>query len=142
MSDYLKEIENWRNFISTKGTSQNYNWSEIFPEFQIPNDKLILEDVPDPNHCSLDQINAFALTFNAYNDEEFKFKPGVWKESFAEKESIEEEYSKYEKHKDSLKYLRAILFYCQRAEHMSGPSDDYLSRMKKIIIDIRLLLKK
>ena len=62
-------------FHFTKGTSQNYNWWN-FPEFQIPNDKLILEDVPDPNHCSLDQINAFALTFNAYNDEEFKFKPG------------------------------------------------------------------
>ena len=48
---------------------------------------------------SIDRINYFALTFNAYNKDEFK--PEIWKASFyGEKDYIEDEYLKHGKYKD------------------------------------------
>jgi|TARA_B100000214_G_C23935868_1_gene613125 hypothetical protein len=136
-------IKIWREYVVCKRKSI----SNIFNDFQISNEELSLYDVPDPeapyldNYELIDRINYFALTFNAYNKDEFK--PEIWKESFyGEKDYIEDEYLKHGKYKDSLKHLRAILFYCQRAEHMGGPTKDYDDRMKKIIFDIRKLLKK
>ena len=60
----------------------------------------------------------------------------------AYKPNFYDQYFNQGKYKDSLKYLRAILFYTQRGEHMSGPSVDYDQRMRQIINDIRNLLIK
>jgi len=147
LEDKKINLSQWREYVACKKTNlQSYD----FLDFQISNDELTIYDVPDPNapYMSQDQliqrINWFALTFNAYNDDEIqkiqKDAVSAWSES--EKKTLEEAYFDEGKHKDSLKYLRAILFHYQRAEHMSGPISNYEDKMKQIIFDIRNLLSK
>ena len=144
MQDHKKNIHQWREYIACKKTNIS---SSIFLDFQISNDELTIYDVPDPKAPYMDQlelierINWFALTYNAYNDKETQEIQNAVSE-WSEKKNLEQEYFDERKHKDSLRYLRAILFYCQRTEHMSGPHPDYEIRIKQIISDIRNLLKK
>ena len=145
MEDKKINLNHWREYVACKKTNIQSN---SFLDFQISNDELTIYDVPDPKtpYMSQDQlierINWFALTYNAYNDDETqkiqKYAVSAW----SEKKTLEEAYFDEGKHKDSLKYLRAILFYCQRAEHMSGPTPNYENLMMQIIFDIRNLLLK
>ncbi len=76
-------------------------------------------------------ISQFALTYNAYEDEEL----------FDKYHKIYDEYFDEKKHKNSLQHLRALLFFLQRQEHFSGPSKNYVPDSKKIISDIIKLVK-
>ena len=145
MENKKLNLNHWREYVACKKTNlQSYD----FLDFQISNDKLTIYDVPDPNapYMSQDQliqrINWFALTFNAYNDDEIQKIQSEADSDWNEKKHLEEEYFDEGKHKNSLKYLRAILFHYQRAEHMSGPISNYEDKMKQIIFDIRNLLLK
>ena len=145
MEDKKKNLNHWREYVACKKTNvHSYN----FLDFQISNDELTIYDVPDPKapYMSQDQliqrINWFALTFNAYNDDEIQKIQSEADSDWSKKKHLEEEYFDEGKHKDSLKYLRAILFHYQRAEHMSGPISNYEDKMKQIIFDIRNLLSK
>ena len=145
LEDKKINLNYWREYVACKKTNVNFHLDE---EFQISNDELTIYDVPDPKapYMSQDQIieriNWFALTFNAYNDDETQKIQKDAVSAWSEKKTLEETYFDEGKHKNSLKYLRAILFYCQRAEHMSGPSPNYEDLMKQIISDIRNLLLK
>ena len=138
-------LNHWRKYVVWKKTNiQSYS----FLDFQISNDQLTIYDVPDPKAPYMSQeqlierINWFALTYNAYNDDETQKIQKDAVSTWSEKKTLEELYFDEGKHKDSLRYLRAILFYCQRAEHMSGPTPNYEDLMKQIIFDIRNLLSK
>ena len=145
MEDKKINLNHWREYVACKKTNVH---SHNFLDFQISNDELTIYDVPDPNapYMSQDQlierINWFALTFNAYNDDETQKIQKDAVSAWSEKKTLEEAYFDEGKHKNSLKYLRAILFYYQRAEHMSGPIANYEDKMKQIIFDIRNLLLK
>ena len=145
LEDKKINLNHWREYVACKKTNVH---SHNFLDFQISNDELTIYDVPDPNapYLSQDQlierINWFALTYNAYNDKETEEIQNNAAFGWSEKKDLEQEYFDEGKHKDSLRYLRAILFYCQRTEHFSGPHPDYEIRMKKIIADIRNLLLK
>ena len=145
MEDKKLNLNVWREYVACKKTNlQSYN----FLDFQISNDELTIYDIPDPKAPYMSQeqlierINWFALTYNAYNDDEIQKIQKNAVSAWSEKKTLEEAYFDEGKHKDSLRYLRAILFYCQRAEHMSGPSPNYEDLMKQIISDIRNLLSK
>ena len=77
-------------------------------------------------------ISQFALTYNAYEDEEL----------FDKYHKIYDEYFDEKKHKNSLQHLRALLFFLQRQEHFSGPSKNYVPDSKKIISDIIKFVNK
>ena len=145
LEDKKINLNHWREYVACKKTNVH---SHNFLDFQISNDELTIYDVPDPNapYLSQDQlierINWFALTFNAYNDDEIQKIQSEADSGWIEKKHLEEEYFDEGKHKNSLKYLRAILFHYQRAEHMSGPISNYEDKMKQIIFDIRNLLSK
>ena len=138
-------LNHWREYVVCKKTNIQSN---SFLDFQISNDQLTIYDVPDPKAPYMSQeqlierINWFALTYNAYNDDETQKIQKDAVSTWSEKKTLEELYFDEGKHKDSLRYLRAILFYCQRAEHMSGPTPNYEDLMKQIIFDIRNLLSK
>ena len=145
MEDKKLNLNIWREYVACKKTNlQSYN----FLDFQISDDKLTIYDVPDPKvpymsqEQLIERINWFALTYNAYNDDEIQKIQKDAVSAWSEKKTLEEAYFDEGKHKNSLKYLRAILFYCQRAEHMSGPTSNYEDLMKQIISDIRNLLLK
>ncbi len=125
------DLKNWRKFINEKDSIAETKINLL--EFQIPHEKLTIEDVPDPAKCEISHMSAFALTFNAYND----------KELHQNAKQNHFEYFDQEKHKNSLKHLRGILFFEQRAEHFVGPTDQkvYKARLSKIVQDIRNLLK-
>ena len=145
LKDKKINLNHWREYVACKKTNVHSN---NFLDFQISNDELTIYDVPDPNapHLSqvqlIERINWFALTFNAYNDDEIQKIQSEADSDWIEKKHLEEEYFDEGKHKNSLKYLRAILFHYQRAEHMSGPISNYEDKMKQIIFDIRNLLSK
>ena len=75
LKDKKINLNHWREYVACKKTNVNFHLDE---EFQISNDELTIYDVPDPNapYLSQDQlierINWFALTFNAYNDDEIQ----------------------------------------------------------------------
>ena len=145
MENKKLNLNHWREYVSCKKTNIH---SHHFLDFQISNDELTIYDVPDPKapYMSQDQlierINWFALTFNAYNDDETQKIQKDAVSAWSEKKTLEEAYFDEGKHKNSLKYLRAILFHYQRAEHFSGPISNYEDKMKQIIFDIRNLLLK
>ena len=75
LEDKKINLNHWREYVACKKTNvHSYN----FLDFQISNDELTIYDVPDPKapYMSPDQliqrINWFALTFNAYNDDEIQ----------------------------------------------------------------------
>ena len=124
------DIKNWRKFINEKDSIDGPKVKLL--EFQIPHKKLTLEDVPDPAKCELGHLSAFALTFNAYKDKELH-------------ENMQKHTAEYiydGKHKNSLRHLRGLLFFEQRAEHFVGPTDQkvYKMRLSNIVEDIRNLL--
>mgnify|MGYP001001033039 CR=1 FL=1 len=126
------DLKKWRKFINEKDYTDGPTVKLL--EFQIPNETITLNDVPDPTKCDWRHFDAFALTFNAYYDKEIH-------ENFLR---ISREYFYEGKHKDSIRYLRGILFFEQRAEHFVGPTNQeiYKKRLLKIVEDIRLLLQK
>ena len=126
------DLKKWRKFINEKDSTDDPKIKLL--EFQIPNETITLNDVPDPAKCDLGHFEAFALTFNAYYDKEIH-ENFLW---------ISREYFYDGKHKNSIRYLRGILFFEQRAEHFVGPTNQeiYKKRLLKIVEDIRLLLQK
>ena len=128
-----EKLIEWRKFL--KSDDDFFKFEEIkFPEFQINNLDLTLNEIPDPDHCRLNHMQYFALTYNAYNIDKFE-------KEFTKKDGFYGQYFKEGKHKDSLDHLRAILFYTQRLDHMGGPMEGHEDTMRKIIRDIRNLLK-
>ena len=123
----------WHEYVSTDTHITEFKLID-FPTFKLKHDEVTINDVPDPKDCLIEKINHFALTFNAYEDNQIE------KEFNSNESNFYDQYFNEGKFKDSLKYLRAILFYTQRGEHMSGPSVDYDQRMRQIIRDIRSLL--
>ena len=126
------DIQNWRKFLNQNNSTDEPKVNLL--EFQIPHNKLTLEDVPDPAKCEIVHMSAFALTFNAYNDQDFN-------------QNIKKYLAEYiydRKHKNSLRHLRGLLFFEQRAEHFVGPTDQkvYKIRLSNIVNDIRNLLMK
>ena len=124
------DLKKWRKLINEKDYTDDPTIRLL--EFQIPNETITLNDVPDPTKCDLRHFEAFALTFNAYYDKEIH-------KNFL---TISREYFYDGKHKNSIRYLRGILIFEQRAEHFVGPTDVkiYKKRLLKIIKDIRNLL--
>ena len=97
----------WHEYVSTDTHITEFKLID-FPTFKLKHDEVTINDIPDPKDCLIEKINHFALTFNAYNDKELH--QNAIQNHF--------EYFEQEKHKNSLKHLRGILFFEQRAEHM------------------------
>ena len=123
----------WHEYVKTDNHISEFKLID-FPTFKLKHEDVTIDDVPDQKDCLIEKINHFALTFNAYEDNKIE------KEFNSSESNFYDQYFNEGKHKDSLIYLRAILFYTQRGEHMSGPSVDYDQRMRQIIKDIRNLL--
>ena len=123
----------WHEYVKTDAHISEFKLID-FPTFKLKHEDITIDDVPDPKDCLIEKINHFALTFNAYQDNKIE------KEFNSNESNFYDQYFNEGKYKDSLLYLRAILFYTQRGEHMSGPSVDYDQRMRQIIKDIRNLL--
>ena len=117
----MDQLGIWKLFIKEINEGDAFKLIQLidFQDFQIPNEKLTLEEIPNLDNCHELHISQFALTYNAYEDEEL--------------------FDKY--HKISLQHLRALLFFLQRQEHFSGPSKNYVPDSKKIISDIIKLVK-
>ena len=126
----------WHEYVKTDAHISEFKLID-FPTFKLKHEDITIDDVPDPKDCLIEKINHFALTFNAYQDNKIE------KEFNSNESNFYDQYFNEGKFKESLLHLRAILFYTQRGEHMSGPSVDYDQRMRQIIMDIRnLLIKK
>ena len=129
----MDQLGIWKLFIKEINEGDAFKLIQLidFQDFQIPNEKLTLEEIPNLDNCHELHISQFALTYNAYEDEEL----------FDKYHKIYDEYFDEKKHKNSLQYLRALLFFLQRQEHFSGPSKNYVPDSKKIISDIIKLVK-
>ena len=129
----MDQLGIWKLFIKEINEGDAFKLIQLidFHDFQIPNKKLTLEEIPNLDNCHELHISQFALTYNAYEDEEL----------FDKYHKIYDEYFDEKKHKNSLQHLRALLFFLQRQEHFSGPSKNYVPESKKIISDIIKLVK-
>ena len=129
----MDQLGIWKLFIKEINEGDAFKLIQLidFQDFQIPNEKLTLEEIPNLDNCHELHISQFALTYNAYNDEAL----------FDKYHKIYDEYFDEKKHKNSLQHLRALLFFLQRQEHFSGPSKNYVPDSKKIISDIIKLVK-
>ena len=129
----MDQLGIWKLFIKEINEGDAFKLIQLidFQDFQIPNEKLTLEEIPNLDNCHELHISQFALTYNAYEDEEL----------FDKYHKIYDEYFDQNKHKNSLQHLRALLFFLQRQEHFSGPSKNYVPESKKIISDIIKLVK-
>ncbi len=129
----MDQIGIWRLFIKEKDENDAFKLIKLidFSNFQIANEDLTLKEVPNLENCHELHISQFALTYNANND----------KELYDKYHKIYDEYFEEGKHKNSLQHLRALLFFLQRQEHFSGPSESYIPFSKKIISDIIKILK-
>ena len=129
----MDQLGIWKLFIKETNEGDAFKLIQLidFQDFQIPNEKLTLELIPNLDNCHELHISQFALTYNAYEDEEL----------FDKYHKIYDEYFDEKKHKNSLQHLRALLFFLQRQEHFSGPSRNYVPDSKKIISDIIKLVK-
>ena len=129
----MDQLGIWKLFIKEINEGDAFKLIQLidFQDFQIPNEKLTLEEIPNLDNCHELHISQFALTYNAYKDEEL----------FDKYHKIYDEYFDEKKHKNSLQHLRALLFFLQRQEHFSGPSKNYVPDSKKIISDIIKLVK-
>jgi len=119
-----KSRKAWREYIrgpvQMPDNFKNFN----FPDFQIPHEGLTMEDIPDPIEANIEKIKYFALTFNAYNDKELK-----------DNENLLDEYFKEKKYINSLRHLRGILFFLQRAQHFNVA--DYTKKYLQVVKDIK-----
>ena len=131
--DEVDQLKTWRLFIKSTNEEDAYPLYKSMDtlNFQISNKELTLKEVPNLENCHELHISQFALTYNAYND----------KELYDKYHKIYDEYFEEGKHKNSLQHLRALLFFLQRQEHFSGPSENYIPFSKKIISDIIKILK-
>ena len=129
----MDQLGIWKLFIKEINVGDAFKLIQLidFQDFQIPNKRLTLEEIPNLDNCHELHISQFALTYNAYEDEEL----------FDKYHKIYDEYFDEKKHKNSLQHLRALLFFLQRQEHFSGPSKNYVPDSKKIISDIIKLVK-
>ena len=129
----MDQLGIWKLFIKEINEGDAFKLIQLidFQDFQIPNEKLTLEEIPNLDNCHELHISQFALTYNACKDEEL----------FDKYHKIYDEYFDEKKHKNSLQHLRALLFFLQRQEHFSGPSKNYVPDSKKIISDIIKLVK-
>ena len=129
----MDQLGIWKLFIKEINEGDAFKLIQLidFQDFQIPNERLTLEEIPNLDNCHELHISQFALTYNAYEDEEL----------FDKYHKIYDEYFDEKKHKNSLQHLRALLFFLQRQEHFSGPSKNYVTDSKKIISDIIKLVK-
>ena len=129
----MDQLGIWKLFIKEINEGDAFKLIQLidFQDFQIPNERLTLEEIPNLDNCHELHISQFALTYNAYEDEEL----------FDKYHKIYDEYFDEKKHKNSLQHLRALLFFLQRQEHFSGPSKNYVPDSKKIISDIIKLVK-
>ena len=129
----MDQLGIWKLFIKEINEGDAFKLIQLidFQDFQIPNEKLTLEEIPNLDNCHELHISQFALTYNAYEDEEL----------FDKYHKIYDEYFDEKEHKNSLQHLRALLFFLQRQEHFSGPSKNYVPDSKKIISDIIKLVK-
>ena len=129
----MDQLGIWKLFIKEINEGDAFKLIQLidFQDFQIPNERLTLEEIPNLDNCHELHISHFALTYNAYEDEEL----------FDKYHKIYDEYFDEKKHKNSLQHLRALLFFLQRQEHFSGPSKNYVPDSKKIISDIIKLVK-
>ena len=129
----MDQLGIWKLFIKEINEGDAFKLIQLidFQDFQIPNEKLTLEEIPNLDNCHELHISQFALTYNAYEDEEL----------FDKYHKIYDEYFDEKKHKNSLQHLRALLFFLQRQEHFSGPSKNYVPDSKKIISYIIKLVK-
>ena len=129
----MDQLGIWKLFIKEINEGDAFKLIQLidFQDFQIPNERLTLEEIPNLDNCHELHISQFALTYNAYEDEEL----------FDKYHKIYDEYFDEKKHKNSLQHLRALLFFLQRQEHFSGPSKNYVPDSKKIISDIIELVK-
>ena len=129
----MDQLGIWKLFIKEINEGDAFKLIQLidFQDFQIPNERLTLEEIPNLDNCHELHISQFALTYNAYEDEEL----------FDKYHKIYDEYFNEKKHKNSLQHLRALLFFLQRQEHFSGPSRNYVPDSKKIISDIIKLVK-
>ena len=129
----MDQLGIWKLFIKEINEGDAFKLIQLidFQDFQIPNEKLTLEEIPNLDNCHELHISQFALTYNAYEDEEL----------FDKYHKVYDEYFDEKKHKNSLQHLRALLFFLQRQEHFSGPSENYIPFSKKIISDIIKILK-
>ena len=129
----MDQLGIWKLFIKEINEGDAFKLIQLidFQDFQIPNEKLTLEEIPNLDNCHELHISQFALTYNAYKDEEL----------FDKYHKIYDEYFDEKKHKNSLQHLRALLFFLQRQEHFSGPSKNYVPDSKKIISDIIKLVE-
>jgi len=129
----MDQLGIWKLFIKEINEGDAFKLIQLidFQDFQIPNEKLTLEEIPNIDNCHELHVSQFALTYNAYEDEEL----------FDKYHKIYDEYFDEKKHKNSLQHLRALLFFLQRQEHFSGPSKNYVPDSKKIISDIIKLVK-
>ena len=126
----MDQLGIWKLFIKEINEGDAFKLIQLI-DFQIPNEKLTLEEIPNLDNCHELHISQFALTYNAYEDEEL----------FDKYHKIYDEYFDEKKHKNSLQHLRALLFFLQRQEHFSGPSKNYVPDSKKIISDIIKLVE-
>ena len=129
----MDQLGIWKLFIKEINEGDAFKLIQLidFQDFQIPNEKLTLEEIPNIDNCHELHVSQFALTYNAYEDEEL----------FDKYHKIYDEYFDEKKHKNSLQHLRALLFFLQRQEHFSCPSKNYVPDSKKIISDIIKLVK-
>ena len=137
----MDQIGIWRLFIKEKDENDAFKLIKLidFSNFQIANENLTLKEVPNIENCHELHITQFALTYNAYKDEELN-QTEPWS-GYSNAERLDNEYFNEGKHKNSLHHLRALLFFLQRQEHFSGPSENYIPNSKNIISDIIKLVK-
>jgi len=121
------KIKEWRKFLKD---GKEYDFYDYPFETQIPNDKLTIKDIPNPQRDSINKLSFFALTYNTYNLNEFD-----------ESKEFFEKYIKNKEFNKNLRSLRSLLFFHQRKCHFSGPLDEDDEKIfKDVINEIREII--
>ena len=61
----------WHEYVSTDTHITEFKLID-FPTFKLKHDEVTINDIPDPKDCLIEKINHFALTFNAYEDNQIE----------------------------------------------------------------------
>ena len=115
------KIKEWRKFLKD---GKEYDFYDYPFETQIPNDKLTIKDIPNPQRDSINKLSFFALTYNTYNLNEFD-----------ESKEFFEKYIKNKEFNKNLRSLRSLLFFHQRKCHFNGPLDEDDKKIFKDVIN-------
>lgn len=113
------KIKEWRDFVKSKN-DEIYNH---ILDTQIPNDKLTIEDIPDPDKDSYLKLEYFAQTYNTYNLKEFD-----------KSEDLFHKFNQNIAFNKTLENLRSILFFHQRSCHHCGQRTNKDKEIFKTII--------